>query len=59
MNSFLRTLIAVVPMFLIWIYFKGMLWGSTKSRNIIGFLLGLVWAITFGAFCGFTGFLKD
>ena len=59
MNSFLRTLIAVMPCLLIWMYVKSMFWGSAKSRNIIGWLLGFAWAIAFGAFCGYTGFLKD
>ena len=59
MTLFLRTLIAVMPMLMIWMYVRGMFWGSAKSRNIIGFLIGFAWSLAFGVFCGITGFLKD
>ena len=59
MQAFLRTLFAVVPMFLVWTYVRGQSWGTPRLRNIAGFILGLAWAIAFGAFCGATGFLRN
>lgn len=54
----IRTFCAVIPMFMIWLYVKDFqTWSTQKIRSRVGFALGLVWAILFGAFTGVTGFL--
>jgi hypothetical protein len=34
-------------------------WKTEKYRKTVGYILGFLWAIAFGAFCGYTGFLRD
>ena len=59
MNLILRTLIAVIPALLIWSFIRYQLWGTQKKRDIVGFLLGFMWALGFGYFSGITGFLRN
>jgi hypothetical protein len=54
----LRTLCSVIPMLMIWIYFKDFqTWGNKKVRGRVGFGLGLLWSAVFGVFSALTGFL--
>jgi hypothetical protein len=55
----LRTFCAVIPMLIIWIYFKDFqTWGTQKMRSRVGFVLGLLWSAAFGVFSVLTGFLQ-
>ena len=56
----LRILIEVMPICVLPTYL-GMFyhWKTEKYRKTVGYILGLLWAIAFGAFCGYTGFLRD
>ncbi len=55
----LRTFVAVIPALLIWVYVREFhQWGTKERRNIVGIVIGVLWAIGFGLFSGFTGFLR-
>ena len=59
MSLILRTFLAVIPALLIWVYVRDFQqWGTKERRNVVGLVVGLLWAVGFGLFSGMTGFLR-
>lgn len=58
METLIRVFISVVPILFLPTYFSHQEWGTEKTRKIIGLVLGFLWALLFGWFCGATGFLR-
>lgn len=58
MQMLIRIFISIIPILLLPHYFSRQDWGTEKKRKICAYILGILWAGVFGAFCGATGFLR-
>ena len=63
MNTIIKAFIAAIPMMLIYNFVYLQLgiynWKTERIRKIVSGLLAISWSLAFGAYCGYTGFLKD